>query len=256
MGAGEVDEDAGSRDTPSGVCFDTSALIHLNDANVLDDVVSWFPEGSCHTAPVVIECELANSLANHPRNQEIIDATWLHPEPVATTGFWFLDEMRKLLGGRYGRGEGEAEVLTLCMQHGWAAVTNDRQARIIAGLNQVPALCTPELFVAAAAHELVTTSDGWELHCSVHADQERAPMKLGTSKAFESVFHKAVEEVQVWARRQVHDVKWPSVLVRLPRLDEIIAKLADAAGIPHERRGRRVVEPGQGLGGASGAMRQ
>lgn len=63
------------------VCFDTTALIHFNAIGQLGALGTWFPRAFVPT--VVIEDEIREHVARYPKNQAILDATWL--ESVAIT---------------------------------------------------------------------------------------------------------------------------------------------------------------------------
>jgi hypothetical protein len=223
-----------SSQTPpvSAVCFDTSPLIDLNNAGVLDQVAAWFPEGSCFTAPIIINKELPKSLLKHPQNKAIVNAPWLTTVPIedpADQIFWekIRREMHTLTRPK---GEGEAEVLTLCNRYRWTAVINEPPARRAAAVHKIPCVCTPTLIVAATARGFMTADEGWNMHTHVHAEKEDTRSVLGITTHFRSAFERAVRGVDRWVTIHSHP-QWPAI----PRgLDEMVAGFAGT--LPHRRK--------------------
>jgi hypothetical protein len=74
----------------------------------------------------VIEDEIRSHLAAYPKNQAILDASWLEAatvtEPPALKD---VADIHKRYGRQAGQDRGEAEVVVLCAGHGWTGIIDD-----------------------------------------------------------------------------------------------------------------------------------
>lgn len=206
----------------SVVCFDASPLILFNDAGALTELCTWFDQGACFTAQVVVEIELTKSLTKFPDNKAIIDAPWLRAAPVEDDDLRLVAGLRTLWGSPKGRDFGEAEVVALCKRYGWTAIINDGRGRHAARQNGVPFVSTAGLLVGAAAHHAISRDHGWELHRRIEG-RFTQPMILPTDGEFRPAFERAVSAVERWMSAH-EDVYWPATIAMTPAIDDVLGR--------------------------------
>lgn len=197
---------------PSGssfVCFDATALITFHDHGYLGVLADWFADGACAPA-AVLDLELRKNDFAETKNQDILNAPWLHTvvvdEPADVQA---VSDLLLRWGSPPGRDKGEAEVVTLCKRYGWTALLEDRTGRRAAADAGVPHLYWVSLIIGACAQGLIGETEAWEMHRTLaNADGGGG---LSGNDVHRRPFTEAIKAVERRAE-QLGDPGWPEIL--------------------------------------------
>lgn len=167
------------------------------------------------------EYELQKNLADHPKNQAIIDAPWLKPVPLVEEADHKLARtLRRMWKSETGRDHGEADLVALCKRYGWTAIVDDHNGRDGAYRNEVPHVYVVTMLVAATAEGLTSVDEAWTVHQVVEARYDRPVMPVADD--FEPAFETAVRAIRGIARK-LDEPPWPEVLADA-RCDEVVKR--------------------------------
>ncbi len=208
--------------TGSGsVCFDTTALIHFNAIGELDMLGEWFPRA--FAPAVVIEEEIRDHLGKYPKNQAVLDASWL--EKVDVTEPDDLHDVAEI-HARFGRAasqdRGEAEVVVLCARHRWTGIIDDTSGQVAARDYDAPHCSILTMILAAAAHRLISREQAWKLHCDLTASREGAFSALTAQTVHRPPFQACIKRFT--AIVEARSLTWPHILAT-PSLDGLVVRI-------------------------------
>lgn len=80
----------------------------------------------------------------------------------------FVARLHRRFGSVPPRNEGEAQVLAACKRNpGWIAITEDQQAWVAAGDEQIARCYIVTVLAAAAAQSLMSPTEAWRLHVEI-----------------------------------------------------------------------------------------
>jgi predicted nucleic acid-binding protein len=203
------------------VCFDTTALIHFNAIGELDTLGAWFPRAFAPS--VVIEEEIRNHLANYPKNQAILDASWLEAatvtEPPALKD---VADIHKRYGRRAGQDRGEAEVVVLCASQGWTGIIDDSNGQKAARDYNAPYCSILTMILAAAGHGLIEADRAWKLHADLDASRGLGRSALTAGAVHRPPFQACIKQfAQIVERRRLD---WPHIL-GTPGVDGLVIRI-------------------------------
>ncbi len=212
----------GRRPLPRGadvVCLDAMILLGYAQAGVLAVLESFFSGGRAVavTSAWLLENEIAAHVAEHPENQLIIDAAWIHPAAVADLDIVYTGTLLRAWGSGPGRDRGEAELVALCSRHGWTGCSDDRNAHGGAALTKAqgrpfaPAMVHgASLLAGAAAESLIATEKAWRVHQQVESRYDDPPL-LPVDDSYEQAFVTAVNAIR-GKRSKLGSPDWPRLL--------------------------------------------
>lgn len=205
----------------ASVCFDTTALIHFNAIGELDRLGEWFPRA--FAPAVVIEEEIRGQLGKYPRNQAILDATWLRKVDVTEP-----DDLRDVaeIHRRFGRGanrdRGEAEVVVLCARQRWTGIIDDSSGQVAARDYNAPYCSILTMILAAAAHGLIAREQAWKLHCDLAESRSGAFSALTGQSVHRPPFQACINRFTAIVKRR--GLTWPHILA-IPSLDGLVVRI-------------------------------
>jgi hypothetical protein len=222
----------------SYVCFDTTSLIHSAATGYLDELGSWWGSGA-FTARHIMDIEVGRNVKLHPRNQDVLDAAWLHAVPVDNPQdlfrvAWLLDHHWM---SSPGKDRGEAEVLTLCRRYGWVAIIDDERGRAYAAKPVVPrspadldaTMTEPPIpsamllttIIAAVAWGVAKHGKAWKMHCAIDRDRGSGYSLISYGDSQRPIFDACVAKF-----RKLHEQRpnlgFPAVLA-VRGLDDLVA---------------------------------
>jgi predicted nucleic acid-binding protein len=203
------------------VCFDTTALIHFNAIGQLKTLGAWFPRA--FAPAVVIEEEIRNHLAAYPKNQAILDASWLEAatvtEPPALKD---VADIHKRYGRQAGQDRGEAEVVVLCTGHGWTGIIDDSNGQKAARDYKAPYCSILTMILAAAGHGLIEADRAWKLHTDLDASRGPGRSALTARAVHRPPFQACIKQfAQIVERRKLD---WPHIL-GTPGVDGLVIRI-------------------------------
>ena len=181
----------------------------------------------------MLESEIPRGIAQHPKSQAILDATWLEPAAVLDDDFEFIVSLRRLWGSTGNRDYGEAEVVALCRRYGWTAIMNDGRGRATARRNGVASVCTGALLAAVAAEHFITPDAAWSLHQELESGFN-TPMILPTGEEYRPAFDRTVAGIRRWVRDNT-DLVWPATLAMSPPIDDLLKRAVGLAAASQNR---------------------
>ncbi len=210
-----------------GVCLDAMILLGYAQAGVLDVLGSFFSGGRAVavTSAWLLENEIAAHVAEHPENQLIADAAWIHTAAVADDDIVYTDMLLRAWRSGPRRDRGEAELVALCSRRGWTGCSDDRNAHGGAALAKAqgrpfaPAMVHGvSLLAGAAAENLIATDEAWRVHQLVESRYDDPPL-LPVDNSYEESFVAAVNAIR-GRRRKLGSPDWPHLLTH--GLDKIV----------------------------------
>jgi predicted nucleic acid-binding protein len=159
----------------------------------------------------VIEEEIRAHLSRYPKNQVILDASWL--EAVAVTeppDLKDVAEIHKRYGRQAGQDRGEAEVVVLCAGQGWTGIIDDSNGQKAARDYKAPHCAILTMILAAAGHDLIKADQAWKLHTDLEADRGGGRSALTANAAHRPAFEACIRQfAQIVTRRNLN---WPHIL--------------------------------------------
>ncbi|MBN1458939.1 MAG: hypothetical protein JXA57_05345 [Armatimonadetes bacterium] len=205
---------------PGFVCLDAMVPIHFNRVGRLPLLCEWFGP-RVFTPNVIMEEEIRGAVGSHPENKAIVDSEWLVSVPVdEIEDIALVASLRRRWGSKDDKDRGEAEVVALCRRYGWTTIMDDdvgRQAAKEYGVSCVYMLTT---MIAAASCGLITSQEGWKLHCSI--EQERRRAMLTAQDCHKPVFMECIKRF-VRIGEKCGNPQWPEILATKGLDDVVIA---------------------------------
>ncbi len=191
------------------VCFDTTALIHFNAIGELDTLGAWFP--SAFAPAVVIEEEIRAHLHTYPKNQAILEASWLQTASITEpSALQDVANIHRRYGRQAGQDRGEAEVVVLCASQGWTAIIDDSNGQKAARDYKAPHCSILTMILAAAGHELIDAKQAWKLHTDLEASRGSGRSALTAQAVHRPAFQACIQKFAQIVKQR--NLDWPHIL--------------------------------------------
>lgn len=203
------------------VCFDTTALIHFNAIGELDTLGAWFPRAFAPS--VVIEEEIRRHLKTYPKNQAILDASWL--EAVSITEPSTLQDVANIhrrYGRQAGQDRGEAEVVALCASQQWTAIIDDTNGQKAARDYKAPHCSILTMILAAAGHDLIDAKQAWKMHADLEKSRGSGRSALTANAVHRPPFNACIQKFARIVKQR--ELDWPHILAN-PGADGLVIRI-------------------------------
>lgn len=201
----------------SRLCFDTTALLLMAKAGLLDDFDALL--GPCVVPEYILDVEVAPHVGRYPENQGIIDADWLVSVPSHDDDAQFVAQLLKRWGSGSNRDGGEAEVIASARRYGYVAVLEDETGRAAAIGLGIPTAYTVSILLAAAACSSIKPKRAWGLHRELEACRDGFHVLTG-SDVHREVFETAFKAT--WRLRKTTGADSIAELLATGKVDDIV----------------------------------